>query len=596
MNFPVRFFICNLFISLLLALFLVAKKRLKNHLTLSMQYRLWGPLLLALALPFVPYKLSWPEKIFREIRLFFSQAAYGPDSAVSAAAGRDLLPLDLGIRDFSAGITGSHVWLAALWGWVWAAGMLTAAAFLMVTVFGIYRLRRNGVPVTKDSEPALYGRFQACMGELRIRRRVRLYASCGIQSPVSYGWLRPEILIPQDLDIRFSDEEIRYILLHELQHCRNRDTLLNGAACILQIFYWFNPLVWYGFMRMRRDREAACDHAVIQVIGKELGADYGRTLLKYAEHMRRGVFLSPVSGIGGSRHILRQRIQEIVDHQADSLSRKAKSMGIFLLTLLIVFGFSPLYTAYAGGAPVFRLSDGDWEAIDLSSDFEGINGAFVFYDTAGDHFQIYNKELCEQRVSPESTYKIYSALFALEEGVIAPGSTARTWDGSPQPFAAWNQDQTLRTAMENSVNWYFQDLDGQTGLPALYRYYDRIGYGNRELAGGTSSYWTGSSLKISPVEQVVLLSGLLENKWGFQEENLRAVKEALFLAETPAGTLYGKTGTGRKDEKNANGWFVGFLERPNGQTCCFAANLRDSEKAAGSAAFEITWDVLQKLL
>ena len=92
MNFPVRFFICNLFISLLLALFLLAKKGLKNHLTLSMQYRLWGPLLLALALPFVPCKLSWSEKIFREIRLFFSQAAYGPDSAVSAAAGRICCP------------------------------------------------------------------------------------------------------------------------------------------------------------------------------------------------------------------------------------------------------------------------------------------------------------------------------------------------------------------------------------------------------------------------------------------------------------------------------------------------------------------------
>lgn len=149
-----------------------------------------------------------------------------------------------------------------------------------------------------------------------------------------------------------------------------------------------------------------------------------------------------------SRDILRQRIQEIADHQADSLSRKAKSMGIFLLTLLIVFGFS--------------------------------------------------------------------ALFALEEGGIAPGSTARTWDGSLQPFAAWNQDQTLRTAMENSVNWYFQDLDGQTGLPAHYRYYDRIGYGNRDLAGGINSYWTGSSLKISPVEQVVLLSAFWKINGGFR--------------------------------------------------------------------------------
>lgn len=33
-------------------------------------------------------------------------------------------------------------------------------------------------------------------------------------------------------------------------------------------------------------------------------------------------------------------------------------------------------------------------------------------------------------------------------------------------------------------------------------------------------------------------------KWGFQEEHIEAVKDALFLSDTPLGTLYGNTGTG----------------------------------------------------
>ncbi|MFQ8690723.1 MAG: M56 family metallopeptidase, partial [Blautia sp.] len=47
-------------------------------------------------------------------------------------------------------------------------------------------------------------------------------SSCQIQSPVSYGWIRPKIIIPQDLDISLSQEELRFIFLHELQHCRHR--------------------------------------------------------------------------------------------------------------------------------------------------------------------------------------------------------------------------------------------------------------------------------------------------------------------------------------------------------------------------------------
>lgn len=123
------------------------------------------------------------------------------------------------------------------------------------------------------------------------------------------------------------------------------------------------------------------------------------------------------------------------------------------------------------------------------------------------------------RTSPDSTYKIYDALFALEEGVITPADSSMAWDGTAYPFAAWNKDQDLDTAMRASVNWYFEKIDRQLGSPVIRDYLHRIGYGNETIPAyittGSSPYWLQSSLKISPVEQVQLLAALYDNRPGF---------------------------------------------------------------------------------
>ena len=58
------------------------------------------------------------------------------------------------------------------------------------------------------------------------------------------------------------------------------------------------------------------------------------------------------------------------------------------------------------------------------------------------------------RTAPNSTYKIYDALFGLEEGVIAPDDSFMAWDGTNHPFEAWNGNQDLLSAMQSSVNCY----------------------------------------------------------------------------------------------------------------------------------------------
>ena len=67
--------------------------------------------------------------------------------------------------------------------------------------------------------------------------------------------------------------------------------------------------------------------------------------------------------------------------------------------------------------------------VDWSDYFDGINGAAVIYDPAEESYQIYNQELALTRRSPCSTFKIISSLIALEEGVIEPDDSVRTWSG-----------------------------------------------------------------------------------------------------------------------------------------------------------------------
>ena len=189
---------------------------------------------------------------------------------------------------------------------------------------------------------------------------------------------------------------------------------------------------------------------------------------------------------------------------------------------------------------------------------------------------------------------MYDALFGLEEGIITPEDSKMEWDGENYPFKEWNADQTLTSAMRSSVNWYFQGIDKQLGSASIKNYIQKIGYGNENTEAGLPFYWLESSLKISPIEQVEQLVRLYNNAFGFQPENVEAVKDSICLSLSETGTIYGKTGTGSIDDSNVNGWFVGYVETA-GNTYFFAANIGAGADASGANAAEITMSVLSDM-
>lgn len=81
--------------------------------------------------------------------------------------------------------------------------------------------------------------------------------------PALFGCVRPVLLLPPDIDTRFSPEQAELILRHELVHHRRGDGSWNLLAGLLATVFWWHPLTGFALRRFRLDQELACDRAVL---------------------------------------------------------------------------------------------------------------------------------------------------------------------------------------------------------------------------------------------------------------------------------------------------------------------------------------------
>lgn len=453
-------------------------------------------------------------------------------------------------------------------------------------------IRKSALPLQHAKTRALYAE---CLAEMNILKNIPIYSTAFLKSPMIVGWWKPQIYLPIHLISNYDTARLRYMLFHELQHYKHQDALINHFINLAAVFYWFNPFVWYALKKMRDDREIACDSSVLAILKENEYEEYGNTLIHFAEKLSVTPFPF-TAGISGSIKQIKQRILNISTYQTPSTRKKLTGAAAFLFIFALLSFLAPGLSTYAANDDYYNwnASSKNVSILDLSAYFDEYEGSFVLYTAKNDTWNVYDLDQAAFRTSPDSTYKIYDALFGLEEHIITPASSQIKWNREHYPFEEWNADQTLTSAMHASVNWYFQAIDRQLGETAVDRYIKKIKYGNENTTGGLSTYWMESSLTISPIEQVELLTKLFQHPFDFAAEHIRAVKDSILLSSSVHGNVYGKTGTGRINGKDINGWFVGAIETSD-NTCFFATNIRASHNAAGSRAREITMSILSDM-
>ena len=592
-NFMIRFLICNVFISGIIIILLISKLIFKNNLSSRMQYNLWLLLLGLLAVPFIPFRLvSFPQisSWLRSVRNYSaSHADVGANNVMDTGLSGTTNWMNnfaLSVNKDTPSVTG-YILLG-----IWIVGMLAMMILIIKSSLRLRTIKRSALSLQNPEVRRLYNK---CLNEMKIARNIPVYSTAFLKSPIIVGLLKPCIYLPIHLISDYHESDMRYMLLHELQHYRHKDALANYLMNFAGVLYWFNPFVWFALREMRNDREIACDTSVLKMLEADDYEDYGNTLINFIEKVSSSPFPFAAS-LSGNMKQMKRRIINIASYEKPTFYKKLKGLTAFILIAVLILGLTPFISTYAADESRYqwKSSSENISYVDFSKYFGKYEGSFVLYDLENDIWSIHDIEHATLRVAPDSTYKIYDALFGLEEGVITPEDSFIAWNGKNYPFETWNSDQTLQSAMTSSVNWYFQAIDEQLASTNIHNYIQQIGYGNENVSGRLSTYWLESSLKISPVEQVKLLTKLQNNSLGFSSENINAVKDAICLSSSDAGTFYGKTGTGRVDGQDVNGWFIGYIETAD-NTYFFATNIGADSDATGGNATEITMSILSDM-
>ena len=169
------------------------------------------------------------------------------------------------------------------WSWPWAAWLAGALAVLSAPLAGWIAVSR----LTSDAEPIDDAEWTAQVrdlaAELGLMRRIRLLRGTRAAIPMTWGWIRPVVLLPAEADSWGVDRR-RGVLLHELAHVKRLDCLTQAMARAACSVYWFHPLAWVAARQIRVERERACDDVVL--LAGARASEYAGHLLEVARGLR----------------------------------------------------------------------------------------------------------------------------------------------------------------------------------------------------------------------------------------------------------------------------------------------------------------------
>ncbi len=190
-----------------------------------------------------------------------------------------------------------------------------------------------------------------------------------------------------------------------------------------------------------------------------------------------------------------------------------------------------------------------------------VTGTFALYNNGQGNFNIYNlSRYKDSAYTPASTFKIVNSLIGLQTGKINNTKMQIKWDGIERPITAWNKDMAMEEAFKVSCVPYYQEVARRIGKETMQLWLDSLSYGTRKITSNIDTFWLDNSMKIKPDEQMGLVKKLYFEQLPFNKTTMQAVKKIMVQEDNSNYTLAYKTGWGTRENGNAIGWIVGWIE------------------------------------
>ena len=303
----------------------------------------WGLVLVRLLIPFAAIS-PWLGRV--EISPVAGGSVDLASASAAAQAGILGLVLDgTGVLGDAAGAAEAGQPFGAIW-FLGALGVLLG--FIALYARGIAKLAR--APFARDE------RLLGWAAGAGLGRTLRIRESADLSSPVTYGLVRPVVVVPRGYVDLTPWSEVEMALRHELAHVRMFDVLFKAALACVASLYWFNPLVWAMYVCANRDLELCCDERVLRRLSCKERAQYASMLV---DACARRVSVPATAGFAA--HAVERRVAAVLRGSVPRVAAVAASLALaisFLGSFAVASTVAPVASALPGRPVSLKVDNG----------------------------------------------------------------------------------------------------------------------------------------------------------------------------------------------------------------------------------------------
>ena len=305
------------------ALILLIKALFKDKLTPKWQFAVWSVLGIIMLLPagmFGRYTLFRWQLMVELLKSWFGVYSFT----------KVLFPIPI-IQSIPQTIA---EWIFT----VYVLGILVLVIKYLIAYFKLRRVLKFG-DVPSDEKLSQINKIADEQG-IKIGKVIEISQ---LPSAFIYGVFRPVLIIPAGSDLN------EKIILHELFHLKNKDTMWSVIICALRCLHWCNPLIVYCAERAINDMESRCDQYVLEHLEGEERREYGHILLSMANDRFSKTPGSTCINNGGKN--IRARIANIA-----RFKKYPQGMGLVSICVIILLAFPLVIGAQATNIREFNDS------------------------------------------------------------------------------------------------------------------------------------------------------------------------------------------------------------------------------------------------
>ena len=299
--------------TVIILLIVVLRAVLINRLPKKTFLILWWIALIRLL---VPFSIKSVTSIYSLL-----QSIYSDINPVRTAQTTTFLPIHGNMPEIANGLSEAMVQRTesiSILSVIWLAGLLLCFGFFAVSYIKCYREFRFSLPVENDI-------LEEWKEKHPLKRSLSIRQTETIAAPLSYGVIRPVILMPKNTEWK-NIYQLRYVLEHEYVHIRRLDMLTKLIMIAAVCIHWFNPLVWVMYILFNRDLELSCDETVVRRFGMDIKSVYATALISM-EEKKSG--LTPLCN-SFSKNAIEERIRAIMK------IKKTSKFAVMISAVLVI--------------------------------------------------------------------------------------------------------------------------------------------------------------------------------------------------------------------------------------------------------------------